>query len=759
VSILQPSKLWTTGQVCAIVAAMASLSACGGGSGGGSGTLGTAATTAAPAAAQATKLSILSSRPDMVSEGSALLKVDLPEGVQAAQVKVTAGGQDETSNFKAIGTALLGVVTGLPLGDNEIQVSAGGTTTRIPLTNHDRNGPIISGPHQTPFICETGNFNMPDGTKLGPAQDENCNVPTNVTYLYKNKDGSFKVLPDSNSLPSDVSTTTTTDGRVVNYVLRFETGTINRAIYQYAVLFDPFSEAPPSPATEYKAWNKKIIYSFGGSASAGYRQGILLAAQGLLNEDDKLSKGYLVAGSTLNVFGQSSSDVLSAETLSMVKERIIKTFGPALFTIGWGGSGGSMQQHLIANNYPGLLDGIVPSGSFSDLHSVVPDAVDCSLIDRAISGSTVAWTDAEKTAATGFNTYGTCQQWMSIYSPHWVTATRKENPVIVYLGNEIDTSNCAIAIPAGLLYDPVANPKGARCDIYSGVRNLVGDDPSTGFAARGYDNVGVQYGLKPLLAGTISAEQFVQLNEKAGGFDGDGNFQDARTAASPVALKNLYQFGRINDGSRLADLPVIDQRSDPELIANVHDSARSLTTRARILKAAGTADNHVVIRQSSVPPPPGSGATPTETTAFVLAKMDEWLSNIRSDSNTYESAARKVTANKPVDLTDRCITSTGEIIKETQDLNNTGRCGAAMPFYANPRIAAGGPVTDDVLKCTLVAMKRSDYAALTDVQFARLSAVFPAGVCDYASPGVGSARSVGAWLNYTAPGVAEPLSK
>lgn len=753
-SVLKSSKFHTYGRLCAIAAAIASISACSGGSDDSG-----SSTPPPPLGTPAAKLSILSSRPDMVSEGAALLKVEVPDGVQASQVKVTAGGKDQTVNFKPSGTALLGLVTGLPLGVNEIQVSAGGTTASISLTNHDRNGPIISGPHQTPFICETANFNMPDGTKLGPAEDENCNVTTNVAYLYKNHAGAFKVLPKSTALPSDVATTTTTDGRAVNYVLRFETGTINRAIYQYAMLFDPFSESAPSPTSEYKAWNKKIVYSFGGSASAGYRQGILLAAQGLLNEEDKLSKGYLVAGSTLNVFGQTSSDALSAETLSMVKERIVKTVGPALFTIGWGGSGGSMQQHLIANNYPGLLDGIVPSGSFSDLHSVVPDAVDCSLIDRAITGSTVPWTDAEKTAATGFNTYATCQSWMSIYSPHWMTATRMANPITVYLSNQIDTSNCAIAIPAGLLYEPAANPKGARCDIYSGVRNLVGDDPSTGFAARGYDNVGVQYGLKAFVAGVISGEQFVQLNEKSGGYDGDGNLQDSRTAASPLALKNLYQFGRLNDGSRLADLPVIDQRSDPGLRSNVHDSARSLITRARILKTAGTADNHVIVRQSSVPPPPGSGAAPAETTAFVLGKMDEWLSGIRADTTTYESAARKVTVNKPVDLTDRCITSTGETIKETQDLNNTGRCGTEMPFYGNPRLAAGGPVTDDVLKCSLVPMKRSDYAALSDVQFSRLSAVFPSGVCDYSAPGVGSARSVGAWLKYTAPGVAELLSK
>ena len=50
--------------------------------------------------------------------------------------------------------------------------------------------------------------------------------------------------------------------------------------------------------------------------------------------------------------------------LAMVKEHFIKRFGVPVHTIGWGGSGGSMQQHLIAQNYPGLLDGIIPSSEF-----------------------------------------------------------------------------------------------------------------------------------------------------------------------------------------------------------------------------------------------------------------------------------------------------------------------------------------------------------------------------------------------------------
>ena len=52
---------------------------------------------------------------------------------------------------------------------------------------------------------------------------------------------------------------------------------------------------------------------------------------------------------------------------------------------------------------------------------------------------------------------------------------------------------------------------------------LAGIAPGSVRARTTLDNVGVQYGLKALLSGAISAEEFVTLNEKIGGFDADVN--------------------------------------------------------------------------------------------------------------------------------------------------------------------------------------------------------------------------------------------
>jgi len=60
----------------------------------------------------------------------------------------------------------------------------------------------------------------------------------------------------------------------------------------------------------------------------------------------------------------------------MVREHFIEQFGVPVHTIGSGGSGGSMQQFLIAQNYPGLLDGLTTGMSYPDALSVFASSAD-----------------------------------------------------------------------------------------------------------------------------------------------------------------------------------------------------------------------------------------------------------------------------------------------------------------------------------------------------------------------------------------------
>ena len=71
---------------------------------------------------------------------------------------------------------------------------------------------------------------------------------------------------------------------------------------------------------------------------------------------------------------------------------------------------------------------------------------------------------------------------------------------------------------------------------------------------------------------------------------------------------------------------------------------------------------------------------------------------------------------------------------EPQTLSSTPdtTCNSLFPSWTAPRIAAGGPGSADVMKCTLKPVNPADYSVpFTPDQLNRLRAIFPTGVCDW----------------------------
>jgi hypothetical protein len=128
--------------------------------------------------------------------------------------------------------------------------------------------------------------------------------------------------------------------------------------------------------------------------------------------------------------------------------------------------------------------------------------------------------------------------------------------------------------------------------------------------------------------------------------------------------------------------------------------------------------------------------------------MDQWLTDVSRDGST-DSMAVKVRRTKPAELADGCVTPQGERIVELVSYTSAGRCNQLYPLHGDPRIAAGAPLTNDILKCRLKAIDPRDYTrSLTAAQMAQLRAVFPTGVCDYRRPGVGQRRLSASWQRY-----------
>jgi hypothetical protein len=697
---------------------------------------------------EAVRIEAISSQANLVSGADVLLKVTYKHGNRNQPLRITLNGRDVSSVFLPTGDpdALIGLVTGLVVGKNVVRVqsdgSSGSSQESLEITNYPITGPIISGPHQSPYICETSFLG------LGAALDSDCTAPARVDYFYRSTTtNTFQPYVASGPQPSDLAMTTTKEGNTVPYIVRREMGTINRAVYVVNILHDPAGPLP-TPYARTPGYNGRLVYSFGGGCQAGYHQGRsvggLTAASNNLEDgqvgyqDYFLSKGYAVIAGSLNVTGTTCADVISAETAMMIKEHFIKEYGLPRYTIGAGGSGGSMQQHLLTNNYPGLLDGVMPGRAFPDQMSFLNPLFDCELLVHAIANSSLAWTQTQATAVSGMQDFGYCVS----------NGARYPN---------LRATNCnATSVPASYVYNAVTNPTGARCTYQDNMVNIFGVDPATGFARRPFDNVGIQYGLGALNAGAITFEQFIDLNSRVGGHDIDGNVVANRTVADPRALKLAYRTGRVNEfGAGLQSVPIIDVRSyldfvQPSGNVDVHNSYHSGVNRARLIAANGNANNQVIVTVASTGTLTGDISSRSSPLAIVSRQlfdlMDQWLANISADVEP-STRAERVVRNKPAELVDSCYDSS------LNRITSAGQCAQMYPYHKDPRLVAGAPATDDVFKCALKPVDAADYnPPLSSAQLAVVGAVFPNGVCDFGTTPAGKVRLADTWLAYPVPG-------
>lgn len=682
----------------------------------------------------------LSTHADRVSGGNVLVEIDVPKGHKGKQrLKIWLNGRDITEAFRpgaAPGT-LVGLVDGLVPGKNTLTVDGAGMKREsLEITNYSIKGPITSGPYQQPFICQTQSFQLPAGLgPLGSPLDEECSVATRVDYVYMSTaGGGFRALPSTTALPADVAMTTTRKGVTVPFVVRVETGTMNRGIYQNTILHDPTTEPPPSHLTPPKGWNKGLISIHGAGCPGGwYRQG---AAQGVnpLNVL-RLGEGFALFINTLQHPSNSCNPFLAAETTMMGKEHFIETFGVPAYTISMGGSGGAYTSLDVGDALPGLFDGVIATSTFPDAFSIANSALDGHLLTHYFTVTNpTGFTDDQKVAVTG---YKGIQAWIDA-----ANQAQRTDPVPGRA--DIPGYNSAVwnaAVPMELRYHPVTNPTGARPTVFDASRNIYGVDRRTGFALRPWDNVGVQYGLKALNSGAITVKQFLDLNEGIGGYDNDANYVPHRTSANRGAIKRTYQGGMtLHGGGGLATIPVLDGGNYNDT-SGYHYAWFHFAVRERMHQANGYSDNHVSFR----------GPSQGEDN---WSAMVRWVEAIKAD-RSHATPRVKMRRNKPADVVDGCWvpatpTTPRQFIAEPATFSSQpdSQCNTLYPSYAFPRYVAGGPLAADIIKCRLKRIDRDDYAVpFTEAELARLRNIFPDGVCDWSKRGVGQTGVV-PWASF-----------
>ncbi|TCC31603.1 hypothetical protein E0H50_21330 [Kribbella sindirgiensis] len=663
----------------------------------------------------------MSGRPDTVTGGDALVHVVAPDD----QVRVTLNGNDVSSAFTADGDGLTGLVGNLRLGANLLRAESDGRRTTLEVRNHPRQGPVFSGPHEQPFLCETAKFTIPViGSTLGAPLDADCTVAPRVDYFYRTAAGQFAKWPaGATAYPADLAKTDSGDP----FIVRMETGSANRAVVQTSMLHDPLRSAAPTPTRRSPSWNGRAIFTLGGGCAGGwYRSG---STTGGVTDAFLLGRGYALMSSSLNVFGQNCNDLTAAESAMTTKELFVEHYGRPDFTIGFGCSGGSYQAHQITDNYPGIFDGIIVGCSFPEVgFGTVSFISDSWLLDAYFNRSPVPWTQEQKRRVAGFQTYATL--------PSMAVSAARIDP----------RQNCS-HLPLAQRYDPVTNPRGARCDVFDHTINAYGADPSTGFSRRPLDNVGVQYGLKVLRAGIITPAQFLDLNSSIGGFDADANLVPSRTVADPQATRTAYRTGRLtNGGGGLKDVPIIDYRAyyDTQSYGDIHVRYHTFSMRARLQKANGTAANQVSLLEDATY---GLFSTASPLLQHAIDSMDSWLTVLTADT-TSRPRIDKIVAARPSELVEGCRTPTG-FVAQALNRDPASRCEKLFPSASFPREVAGAGVAADVIKCKLREPVRSEYPGFTDADWQRLLTIYPGGVCDWSKPGVDQQPLAGTWLSFS----------
>jgi hypothetical protein len=671
------------------------------------------------------------------------------------------------------------MVTGMDLGANRLFADSNGQgkgrpTAELTLVNHPTTGPIFSGPQQQPFVCKTQTqaglgfplvdnqagigmrlFQTPgDPTSPTIGWSKDCSVNTVVDFLYRATNGAFKALPPG-PLPADVVTTTTLDGRAVPYVVRRERGTINRFIYAITILSPP---GDPNGPPDTSLWNRRVIYAFDGGVAISHNQGTV---GGSHLYDPGLSKGYAIIHSSGTRTSTHYNLVLGAETAIMTKERFIEGYGVPWYTVGVGGSGGAIQQYVYAQRHPGvIIDAAIPQYSYPDMVTQTIHVGDCELLEHYMDVTDAAnakWaTWPNRTWIEGLNASAT---WPNPYrggapgSSECVNGWRGLTPLAL-------NPNFGSAGAGSEFYDP-AVMAAVKWTHWDDLRNVYGVD-ADGYAKVPWDNVGVQYGLKALKDGNLTATEFLKLNATVGSWKNskdmvqegcpffpsfgcttppldfwsrrnmrlspDGGLTPApRREGNMDAANAAYTSGIVFRGD--IDIPLIDWRHYLEHRLDMHNSHQSFASRKRMLNFDGDASNQVIWFTDARPGTPQFDPTP-----MALDVMDEWM----------------LTGHKPARAVDSCFKTDGSLIYSGGDAwagildsRPAGKCTQTFQIFSTSRIVAGGPIEGGVFKCALkplaTALADGTYGSWqpTPTDVARLQRIFPSGVCDYTKPDVG----------------------
>ena len=627
-----------------------------------------------------------------------------------------------------------GFLSGLVIGKNQLTIDDGAKKSTLLIENFSAHGPIISGPHRQPFLCQTDQFKLypsREAATLGPAVNDSCDIATRFDLYYLDQQARWRPLGDE--MPTNL--------RVIDYrsqslplIIQVETGTLNRGIYQIATLV---SVKRVDHRWQVVPQFQQLAYRFGGGCQKGwYRQGEKTAG---VFHPYLIEKGFAVASSSLNVFGVNCDDLLSSETVLIVKEHFIEQYGEPKYTLGLGCSGGAYQSLLTADNYPGLLDGILVGCTIADvIITALNPMIDSLLLRHYFEQRQLDWQENQILAVSGFANIKTLEK-MSAAAARINPMIRSERPGGELIGYDLNT-----------VYDPKANPNGIRATVYDHAKHIYQVD-ELGRARRPYSNIGVQYGLHALQQGDISPRQFLDLNTHIGGVDIDANFTSERSTHDPVATEAAYQSGRILDGGGgLGLIPIVDYRAytDEKPTGDIHLRFFSDVLSTRLIQQNGSRGNLVQLIEDGDCPDCATFSFERPLLRYGLMNLMQWIENLQTYRRRHRQAVspQSVAQLRPMLFSDGCWIDGNRV--DLVDAGAKALCDQRYPSYRPPRQMAGAGAVANRVACQLRPINIADYPDPQADFINALQQVFPKGVCDWQLKGQHQSPLTGIWQRF-----------
>ena len=630
--------------------------------------------------------------------------------------------------------------------------------------------PLWSGPLQYPFACMTERSKLGQPlvdnevgvgipvfketaagkrTKNISGYSKDCLVATRVIYYGHNTEtGSFEPLEDIPQTKRLMKA-----GQVLKF--RVEVGVINRYLY---AMFMPAGPNDTLSKVDTSLWNRQLIYQFRGGVGIGKRQGRLSIPGMLKRRAKELTQGYAVVYSTANQTSNHYNMWIAEEVAFRLKNNFVARFGQPEFTIGIGGSGGAIQQFLIAQNHPGILDGIIPLYAYPDMVSQITYAYDCELLEYYFDEASkdnplwLDWSLRQKIQGLNAREIPPERFKYAIVAARLIHGIQPYQPagssecINGWRGLTPLTNNPRFVHFSEYYEDSVRTQ--THWTHWDDLKQFYGTNDS-GFAKQTWGNMGVQYGLQALVKGYLKPKDFLHLNASVGswkpaaqqsqerfGYLSDNRYfwklspwshhnmsrgslkhPASRAEANADAIRAAFQSGHVFLGD--IDIPIIDLRHylDDEL--DMHHFSASFSTRSRLELARGNHDNHViwVTRKPHTP----------VNEAFHL--MANWLRD-----------------GKPPTAIDTCFNERGEVLASGAGVwdgewnqQPLGPCMNRYPIYSDSRQAAGANLRGTVFKCHLQsvdeAVKKGIYGQVDmRAHIKLLEKIFPKGVCDFSKP-------------------------